>query len=98
MGKALAQAIPAAIAFRRLVQRAQQRREIELGHELGIYIEQRQPSRIDAFYVRAAVTSVCAKSSPLNNNGSSVTFAKAYAKQSPKFSFAACPLPLPKSR
>jgi hypothetical protein len=57
-----------------------------------------QASQIGTFHVRAAVMSVCAKSSPLNSNGSPLTFAKAYAKQSPKFSFAGCPLPLPKSR
>ena len=35
--------------------------------------------------VAAGLMSVCAKSSPLNSNGSPVNFASAYAKQSPKF-------------
>src|SRR5262245_21994500 len=45
MGEALAQAVPAAITLGRLVQRAQQRREIDLGSERDIYVDQRQPSR-----------------------------------------------------
>ena len=36
----------------------------------------------------AATMSVCAKSSPLENKGSPVVLAKAYAKQSPKFNAA----------
>ena len=42
MGKALAQAIPAAVAVRRLLQGGQQRREIELGAERDIDVDQRQ--------------------------------------------------------
>jgi len=46
----------------------------------------------------ALAMSVCEKSSPLYSSGSLLAFASAYAKQSPKFSLAGCPLPLPKSR
>ena len=45
MGKALAQAVPAAVAVRRLLQGAQQRREIELGAERNIDLDQRQRRR-----------------------------------------------------
>lgn len=56
------------------------------------------PEMLREAYFRATRTSVCPKSSPLNNNGSPETFARAYAKQSPKFNFAGWPLPRPKSR
>jgi hypothetical protein len=42
-----------------------------------------------------AITSVRPKSPPLNNSGARSTAETAYAKQSPKFSLAGCPLPRP---
>ena len=45
MGKALAQAVPGAIAVRRRLQGVQQRREIELGAERNIDLDQRQRRR-----------------------------------------------------
>jgi class 3 adenylate cyclase len=54
--------------------------------------------RSNSSHRSAGMTSVCVKSSPLNSSGSPVVRASAYAKQSPKFSLAGCPLPLPKSR
>jgi class 3 adenylate cyclase len=54
--------------------------------------------RSNSSHRSAGMTLVCVKSSPLNSSGSPVVRASAYAKQSPKFSLAACPLPLPKSR
>ncbi len=48
-------------------------------------------------YSRADRTPVCPKSSPFHNSGSRRSVASAYERQSPKFSRAGCPLPLPKS-
>jgi hypothetical protein len=48
-------------------------------------------------YLSADAMPVCPKSSPFDNSGSRVSRASAYERQSPKFSPARWPLPLPKS-
>ncbi len=45
MGEALAQPVPTAITFRRVLHGGHERREIELGAERDIYVDQRQPRR-----------------------------------------------------
>ena len=45
MGEALAQPVPAAVAFRRACHGGQERREIELGAERDIDVDPRQPGR-----------------------------------------------------
>jgi len=49
------------------------------------------------YRVSADAIPVCPKSSPFHNSGSRVSRASAYERQSPKFSPARWPLPLPKS-
>ena len=51
----------------------------------------------NVFYSSTELRSVCVKSWPLKRRGSLIALARAYAKQSPKFNRAGCPLPFPKS-